>query len=348
MADPIINAPPTIDIPQTPGAPAQQTIPGTNINVPIGGGIERLISVPSPFQTNAPAWFSPQGTVWAQMGCAVPQAGTQLMTNNRVIWDFNNAAGAALFDLLWKYPDRLSDEAPTYDCLWDIYTLLINGRNRLVAKTTPDANSALIPTKATPAPKMFLCFPVPFYGQLGCVNQYVGEVAELVMRMQTEAMQHEDSMRSFFITKDFFSAVYPYIKYLLVDMATKFFGVDPKTASDDAYVIPTTAWQSYVRGAQQVSFQATAATAPLNYVGPSANDLQRIRALTYEIALPFLQEWPDSQYKMSSGGIWANSASPASDPTTKAGGAAVGSGATPNLAATANPSIFATSGPPSA
>jgi hypothetical protein len=341
MADPITNAPPTVDIPQTPGSPTQQTVPGTNLNIPIGGGVERVITVPAPFQTNAPPWYSPAGTVWAQMGCAVPQCGDQLVCNNRVIWDFNNKAGKSLFNILWRFsPDRLSDSAPTYDCLVALYQLLIDARNRLVAKVSPDASSALRPTKATPAPRMFMAYPVPFYGPLGCVNQYLGEFAELVMRMQEEAMQHEDIAKDFFITQDFMNAVYPYLKYLLVDMATKFFGIDPKTAADDKFTIPDTAFQGYSRATAGGSFGPTSPAPPLNYVGPSDQDLSRIRGLTYELVVPFLQPWPDATYKVSSGGIWANSSSPAIDPTAKAGAAASGVSGMANLAATADPSIF--------
>ena len=214
-----------------------------------------------------------------------------------------------------------------------------------MAKTTPDNQSALQPTKSTPAPRMFLCYPVPYYGPLGCVNQYIGEYAELIMRMQEEAMQHEDIAKAYFITKDFFDATYPSIKYLLKDMATKFFGVDPKTASDDAYVIPDATWQAFVRN-QANKDGSTAAAPPLNYVGPTDRDLQNIRGLTYEDVIPFLQPWPDSVYKMTSGGVWANSSSPASDATVKSGAAATGNSGTTNLAATADPSIFATNGPP--
>lgn len=347
MADPIVNAAPSVDIPQTPGTPQQQMIPGTNIPVQVGSGVEQIMTVPAPFQTNAPPWYTPIGTngiptVWSQMGCAVPQCGTQLVCNNRVIWDFNNKAGKALFNVLWKYsPDRLSDNWPTYDALVAMYQLLIDARNRLVAKTSPDAQSVVRPTKASPAPRMFLAYPVPFYGRLGCVNQYFSEFAEMVMRMQEEAMQHEDIAKDFFITQDFMAAVYPYVKYLLIDMATKFFGIDPKTAADDKFVIPDTAFAAYSRSQAGGSFGSSAAAPPLNYVGPSDQDLSRIRGIPYENVIPFCQPWPDAAYKVSSGGIWSSSSSPAIDPTGRSGQTATGpNGSQANLAASADPSIF--------
>lgn len=350
MASTIIpNAAPTTAIPQTPGAPPNVIIPGTNIPVPTGGGVEQLLKVPAPFRTQSPPWYTPTGTVWSQMGCAVPQPGTQIQTNNRVIWDFVNFCGRALFDVLWTYnADRLTTTWPSYNCLWEMYQLLINGRNRLVAKTTPDASTPLVPGKTGSAPKMFQAFPVPFYGQLGCVNQYIGEFAETIMRMCTDGMSHQDNARDWYISQNFFQTVYPYVQYLMVDMATKFFGEDPVKAAAQAYVIPTTDWTAYSPTTNSVSFERTSATPPLNYVGPTPADLQNIMALTYEDVIPFLQPWPDSQFVMTSGGIWGNSSSPAIDSTANAGANAVGNvqAGAPNLAATANPSIFVSSGPP--
>lgn len=341
------NAAPTTAIPQAPGTPPNVIIPGTDIPVPTGGGVEQLIKVPAPFRTQSPPWYTPQGTVWSQMGCAVPQPGTQIQTNNRVIWDFNNFCGRALFDVMWKYSaDRLMTSWPSRSCLWEMYQLLINGRNRLVSKTTPDSGTPLQPAKAGNAPKMQLAFPIPFYGQLGAVNQYLGEFAELVMRMQTDAMNHSDNARDFYISQSFFAAVYPYIQYLLVDMATKFFGADATAAAAQAYVIPDAAWTGYNPTTQAVSFESTAATPPLNYVGPTQSDLQNIMGLTYEDVIPFLQPWPDSAYMMTSGGVWGTASSPASDTTANA--AAANANGAPNLAATANPTIFGTGGPPTA
>ncbi len=347
----IPNAAPTTAIPQTPGTPQQNLIPGTDIRVPTGQGVERLIPVPAPFRMNAPPWYTPPGTVWSQMGCAVPQPGQQIQTNNGVIFDFNSHCGNALFDVLWKWSaDRLMTRWPSRDCLWEMHQLLILGRNRLVAKTTPDGASPLVPTKATPAPKMFLAFPVPLYGPLGCVNQYLREFAELVMLMQSEAMQHSDNARSFYVTKNFFDVVYPYVKYLLVDMATKFFGVDVAAASDDKYVIPDAAWLAFDSSKGSVNFEATSPTPPLNYVGPTSMDLQNIKGLTYESVIPFLQPWPDAQYQMTSGGIWGSAASPSSDTVNAAGGGSGSAGVSgsPNLAASADPAIFKTGGPPTA
>lgn len=321
------NAAPPTALPQTPGAPPQVMIPGSGVVVPTGSGVERTMTVPAPFRMNAPPWYTPVGangpTVWSEIGCAVPQPGPQIVTNNRVIWDFNNHCGNALFDVMYKWSaDRLMTKWPPRDCLWEMHQLLVLGRNRLLAKIVPDNKSPLVPTKAVPAPMMFLAFPVPLYGPLGCVNQYMGEFAQMVMLMQTEAMMHSDNARSFYITQSFGDVIYPYIKYLLVDMATKFFGEDVTAASDDKYVIPDAKWTAYNQAAGSVSFETTSPTPPLPYVNPTAQDLQQIKGLPYEYVVPFLQPWPDAAYKMTSGGIWGSASSPAVDSTNNAGATA--------------------------
>lgn len=344
MPDQIPNAPPTTAIPQAPGTPAQQIIPGTDIQVPTGQGVESLVKVPAPFRTQSPPWYTPPGTVWSQMGCAVPQPGTQIQTNNRVIYDLANFVGRGLFDCMWNWSaDRLKTSWPSKLSLWEMHQLLVTARARLNAVTNAPGANPLTPAKAGSAPKMFLAFPVPYYGPLGCVNQYFGLFAELSMRALTDAMNHSDNAIDFYVNKTFFGAMYPYIQYLMVQMATKFFGEDATAASDPAYVIPAAKWTAYDPATQAVNFESTAATPPLNYVGPTPNDLQNILGLTYEQVIPFLQPWPDSQYLMTSGGVWGNAASPASDTQTRAGATVAGN---TSAAAGVNPILTTTSGPP--
>ena len=336
------NAPPTTDIPQAPGAPQVQAVPGTNINVPVGGGIEKIIPVPAPFQSQSPPWYTPQGTVWAQMGCAVPQAGTQIQTNNSVIWDLVKFVGRGLFDVAWNHSaSRLSEAWPSKLALWEMHQLMVTCRTRLTSITNPVGANPLVPGKVGSAPQMFLVYPVPLYGPLGAVNQYFKAFELLSLRALGDAMQHSDNALDFYVNKTFFNAVFPYIQYLLSQMAQKFFGEDPVASQAPDYVIPDAKWKLYDPATQAVSFEATGAVPPLNYVGPTPIDLQKIMGLTYEQVTPFLQQWPDAAYVTISGGIWANSSSPAIDPTAKAAaGGAAGSGV--------NPSLFTTGGPPTA
>lgn len=310
----------------------ETVIPGTTIPIPEGSGVQTLQPISPPFRTNAPAWYTPPGSVWSKMGCAIPQPGRYLQTNNGPIFDFVNVVGRQMFNVLWKYDDRKFDRFPSRDCLFEIYQLLVIGRKRLTDMTVLSNQSPLQPTHAKPAPQMFLVYPVPFFGPLGCINQWLHRATEMTMMMLSEAMQHSDNELSFHFTKSFFDSTYGYLKYLLVGMATKFFGVDAATASADNYTIADPLWATYNPAAFSVSVEATASRPPIGWT-PTDLDLEPIRGLPVEKVIPFLQPWPDSALKYASGGIWANPSPPASGTSGGTGG---------------NPQLFATGGPPSA
>ncbi len=334
MADVIPQAPPSIAVPNSPGAAPQQNLPGTSLPVPIGGGVESLITVPAPFRTNAPPWYSPKGTVWSDLGCAVPQVGRYLTTNNGIIYDFVNMAGSSLFEIMWKFDDRKFARYPSKGCLFEIHQMLTLGRDRLAAKTTLPNGTPLVPTRARPSPKMFLVYPVPLYGQLGCTNQYLREVCEMTMLMISEAMQHADNELAYYVTRDFFDVAYGYLQYLLVDMATKFFGEDPVAASAITYRIPDAKFQAYNPADRGTTPESTSTRPPPGYT-PTDIDLEPIRAKPYEEVVAFLQPWPDQNYQYSTGGIWGNPSSPAGDVTGIAGAAAGLATTAANLAALA-------------
>lgn len=340
MADPIPNAAPTTQIPQAPGGTTEVTIPGTNMGVPTGAGVEKVVAVPAPFGVQSPPWYTPQGTVWSQMGCAVPQPGPQLQTANSMIWDLINFCGLGLFEVMWKWsPDRLCTDWPSKLALWDMHQLLVTARARLDAITNPPGANPLTPGKTGAVLQMWLAYPVPYYGPLGAVNDYFNKFARATMRACSDAMQHSNNSFDYYVDKTFNQMVKSYITWLMVQMATKYFGAKQADAMAPDYVVPDAAWAAYDPSTQAVSFESTSALPPLNYVSPTESDLQNIKGLTYENVIPFLQAWPDSQYKVASGGIFANSSSPATDIINKASGPASSSGAD---------SLNTTGGPPTA
>lgn len=337
MSDQVPQAAPTIAVPQPLGGNPVQTLPGTSLPLPVGSGVERLIPINAPFRTNAPPWYTPPGTVWSQLGCAVPQVGRYLQTNNEIIFDFVNVVGASLFNTMWKFDDRKFARFPSRECLYEVHQLLTVGRSRLVAKTTLPNQTPLLPTKATPVPKMFLVYPVPLYGPLGCVNQWLRLACEMSLLMTSEAMQHSDNELGYHVTKPFFDTCYGYIKYLIVDMATKFFGEDPAIASADNYLIPDSKWAAYNPAQYSVSVEATSTRPPMGYK-PTDLDLEPIRGLPIENVIGFLQPWPDSQLQYSTGGIWGNASSPSADALNN----------NPSANVSSNVNLFKQPGPPSA
>jgi len=325
--------------PQPTGAPtpnsapaAQTTIPGTEMPTPVGTGVEKLVAVTPPFRNNAPPWYTPG--VWGQLGCAVPQPGRYLHTLNEPIFQFVDVTQRQLFHALWHYDDRLFTRFPSRDFLWDIYQLLKVGRKRLADNTVLDNQSPLQPSHAEPVPMMFNVYPVPLYGRMGCVNSWINQMATMTLLMCTEAMQHTDNTLAYYYTKNFFDTVYGYVKYLLVSMATKFFGVDKAVASADTFEISDDLWKAYNPAQFSVSVEATSVRPPIGWK-PTDLDLEPINGIPIQQTIPLLQPWPDTVLKYSMGGIWQPTAT----------GAQTASGQ--NVAAQANPSLFTKQGPPS-
>jgi hypothetical protein len=335
-----------------PGVSATPTspLPGTAMPLPSGTGIETLTAISPPFRSNAPKWLTPpnpDGTqsVWSRLGCAVPEPGRYIQTGNTLIWAVNEMIGRGLFHVAWKYQDRLFDRWPSRDYLWDLHQLITVGRNRLTAKTTADNGTPLRPTHSTPNYQMFVAYPIPHFGPLGCPNTWMHETHEILMEMRTEAMQHADNQLNYYYTTDFFNALYPYLQYVLADMAVKFFGEDPTVAQGATYVIPTAKWQAFSTAANSISFEATSTRPPLGEQ-PTDLDLEPIRNLTYSTIIPFLQPWPDSRLLYSSGGIWGNPSAPSSTGTqTGTPGTTATAATTPNVI---DPTSLIRTGPPAA
>lgn len=343
MAD--VGTTPVVPDPAAPAAP-QGTLPGTQIPIPRGTGVEGLTVVNAPFRTNAPPWYTPKDTVWSAMGCAVPQAGRYIQTNNNVIYETVNEMGKALFEILWKYPDRELDRSPSRDCLWQVYQMLLDARKRMANNSVADSESPLLPAKFVTAPDMFLVYPVPFYGNLGCVNQWLHRAAEMTFAAMTEAMQHQDNQLSYHTTKDFFNTVYAPLQYVLVDMATRFFGAKRADAVDPNYVIPATAWSDPTLNLQSTgSANTTTSTRPPMGYQPTNIDLEAIRGLPYSQVVGFLQPWPSTNLLYSSGGIW----NPTSIPNVGDGGGA-GTSGTAGAASSGDvrSALLMSNGPPTA
>lgn len=283
------------------GIPVGGTLPGTTIPIPKGTGIETLTAITPPFRNNAPPWYG--NGIWADLGCAVPQPGRYLQTSNQKIYELVNIVGRELFDVMWKYKDRKVESFPTYPCLYRVYQMLVWARKRLADNTVADNAIPLLPTHVNGALKMFNVFPVPLYGRMGCLNPWLEETCSMTLNFLSEAMQHTDNDLAYHWTQNFAQTLYGNIKYMMVNVATRFFGVDLATASVDGYTIPDTVWTTYNPSKYGVSTEGTA-TRPAPGYDPTDLDLEPIRGLPIQAVVPLLQPWPDSRLIYSSGGVW--------------------------------------------
>lgn len=261
-----------------------------------------LSVVSPPFRSDAPLWY--KNGVWGDLGCAVPQTGTNLYSNNAPIWAFVDLCGKQMFHVLWQYEDRKFDAPPSKNCLWEIYQLIVIARKRIADRTYGPEETVPLPTHAKPTPEMFKLYPVPFYGRFGCANSFLYESAEMAMLMLTEAMEHADNERLAYVTPSFAQAMTPYLQGILTNMATKYFGFARKDTLDPAFVIPDDKWKTYNPMQFAVSVEGTSQRPPTGWT-PTETDLQPIRGLPASEVLPFCQPWPSASLMQSPGGVWS-------------------------------------------
>jgi hypothetical protein len=260
-----------------------------------------------PFRSDAPCWYN--NGVWGELGCAVPQAGRYLHTMNSKIHEIVNLAGRQLFHVFWHYDDRKFDRPPGRDVMEEIHQLVIVSRKRLSDLAIAPNEKRLMATHAKPAPQMFIVYPIPFYGNLGCRQTFLRDAAELSMLMITEAMQHMDNELAHDITTSFYEAVAPYLQRILVTMATRYFGYTREEASVPTFAIPAEKFKSYSPMDYAVSVEGTAQRPPVAAT-PTEEDLQPINGLPVNEVVPYCGPWPSTVLQYSPGGVWSPQGSP--------------------------------------
>jgi hypothetical protein len=331
MADPTVNPNPVVNQ-QSSGPLPSQTIPIPTVQ-PAQAPTESLVNVPAPFHSNAPPWYN--NGVWGTLGCAVFQTGRYMHTNNVWIYEFMDVCGRQLFETMWNYDDRLFERPPSRDCLYEIYTLIKIARKRLADNAVPDGQSPLRPTHAKPAPQMFCAYPVPFYGTYGCPNSFLRLTTEMGLLMLSEAAQHADNQLPYWVSQAFAQAIGPYLQFVLVQMATRYFGYTSAQAMVPTFDFQPADWTGYNPSQWSVPVEATAVRPTPGWT-PTDLDLQGIYRLPYNSVIGFLQPWPSSVLQYCSGLVWQQPA---------AGAAVAGTPGASNPSA-ATPAFMTPPGPP--
>jgi hypothetical protein len=227
-----------------------------------------------------------------------------MYSNNIAIYKFVDFVGLQLFRALWLFPDRRFVRAPNIRPVWEIYQAVISGRKHLSDRAVPDDKARFDPKNSRPSPVMFRVYPVPFFGNHGCVQPEFREWSELMLLMLTEAMKHNDNLLAFDVTQNFFEVVSPYLQRVLVQMATQYFGFTREQAEARDFVIPDAAWQQQLPGGTgtppvnryapdlyRMNFEGIETRDPVGY-DPTDEDLEPIRGIEIVDILPFVTEWP--------------------------------------------------------
>jgi len=240
------------------------------------------------FESDEILWFD--NGRWGRAGYAIPNAAGKVWTTNTVIWTVHNMIGRNLFELMHRPAVKFS-VPPHKQWFFDFHQLLITARKRLSDReVTPSSDNVLVPKHATPSPKVFLTYPIPFFGnrirQLDLI-----EYAQLTLLLLSEMMQHTDNERLVHVTRDFCSTCREYIAEMLVLMATKYFGYTREQAFESNFSVDPERFTNYEPARVMTSIEMTDERPPLQW-WPTENDLSEIRGVAYNEAMMFAKRWP--------------------------------------------------------
>lgn len=244
------------------------------------------------FASAEPLWFA--NGRWGECGYAVPNCLGKTFTNNPIIFNFVNIIGRNMFDLMHR--EDVKFYVPPHKQFWfDLHQLLITGRKWLADNMiAPNDNNVFAPIHANPTPRVFLVYPIPFFGDRVRQPDVAG-FAQLLLMLLSDIMQHSDNERAGYLTTSFASMVGTYLREILSKLAMKFFGAARADATGPAYVIPDAAFAAYDPSKVMTSVELTDERPPLRW-WPTARDLSRINGVPMNIALTFCQRWPDSKW----------------------------------------------------
>lgn len=272
------------------------------------------------FNTNEILWYD--NGIWGDAGYAIPNPMGKTKTNNLVIFNFASTVGKAMFSLMHKR-DTVAFTRPPQNKQWlfDLYQMCILGRKRLADNTKmPNDGTGLDVQRAQPPARMFLTWPVPFFGADRIRNEDARYYCETGLLMLSEAMQHEDNEIVGYITQDFGATIGQYLREILAQMAMKFFGFSRADAYKADFVIPPEKFAAYDPSGLMLSTEQTDERPP-DQAWPTTNDLSLISGLPINDALLLAKRWPTSASLFSGDpAVWPGGGSGGTDANTNAAG----------------------------
>lgn len=182
---------------------------------------------------------------WSQFGLAIPNWGQEKnkTSPNRTISTISREMGSLLQMIMFNRSAQLPKALPV-DVVDKIHRMLIYGRTQLSARVRLNNQGPRVDEgHARPMRMAFLCYPFPYRT---VANPDLAEWAELIAGAISECWQHTDNDGfGQDISEEFARSVGSRLQYVLVLMATKFFGISRAEAEKPDFVIPEAAFKAY-------------------------------------------------------------------------------------------------------
>ncbi len=268
----------------TPGGPPTQLAPTESQKVQFG--------------SDEPLWYA--NGRWGDAGYAIANPGGKTWTNNSDMYNLMNMLGLNVFNFAHDEAARFYD--PPHKQFWyDVHQMLTIAIKRLAdLAVAPNTNNVLKPLHANPTPRVFLVYPVPFFGAR-IRQQDIRRMIERMLMLQSETMQHSDNEREGYFTVNFAGLATSYLQDSLVWIATKYFGYTRDEAYAPGFKIADERFTAYNPSKVLTSAELTTERQPpLDW--PTENDLAPIRGLPVNEALLLCKRWPTSNWLASAQG----------------------------------------------
>lgn len=251
-----------------------------------------------PFGTDEILWWN--NGRWGEAGYAIANPGGKVWTNNQVIFAVHQLVGRELFALM-HMPDVKFTRPPSKQFLWAIDKATKVAIKRLRDREVDFNDDRFDPQHATPVPKTFLCYPVPYFGER--IRQVdAAEYCTLMLLALSEMMQHSDNEFQLEVTSVFVGHIENYFARIQYLMATKFFNKSRDEVQSETWVGLTEAdFSAYDPTSLHTESELVEERPPLRW-WPTENDLSEIRAKPITALLEHAQRWPSTEILMTGDG----------------------------------------------
>lgn len=269
------------------------------------------------FDTDEVLWYN--NGKFGQAGYAIPNPVGKTWTNNTVIYGLVQVVGRNLFELMHREDAKFYD-APHKQFWFDLHQLILTARKRLADRMRDPADSNGLVTKhVNPAPKVFLVYPVPFFGER--IRQPdIREYCELCLLMLSECMQHSDNERISYITPAFAGTIGKYLQEILALFATKYFAKTREQAYAADFKLVDMDFIDYAPSKVLTSVEMTEERPPVQW-WPTENDLSQIRGLPVNEALDLCDRYPVGDWRMiADGNVFPDPTNQTTSTNTEGGG----------------------------